>query len=254
MKKFIGLAGLHRSGSTLFSSIMDQNPRIHAEGNSALCQLMWDVQNSCNHMCDEQLVATNRFNTRQDIIGALPNLYYKDVKKPVVLDKCRAWTYQDNIEMIYNYTNFKPKIIVLHRPLIEVVKSFMQVHKQNNKYNNPAYIEKSILAKDGPLTAAYIGYVGAKKNNNGEFLFVNYHDMLDDMDNVLDKVYEFIGEKRYPHDLTNIINSHEENDGAYGLKGMHTVRPTISLNEYDIKLDASTLKTIKELESLECES
>ena len=43
------------------------------------------------------------------------------------------------------------------------------------------------------LTAAYIGYVGAKKNNNGEFLFINYHDMLDDMDSVLDKVYEFIG-------------------------------------------------------------
>ena len=48
--KFIGLSGLPRSGATLLSAILDQNPEIHAEGSSAVCQLMWDVHKSCYGM------------------------------------------------------------------------------------------------------------------------------------------------------------------------------------------------------------
>jgi len=45
--QFVCLSGLPRSGSTLLSAILSQNPLIHAEGNSAVCQLMWDMQMSC---------------------------------------------------------------------------------------------------------------------------------------------------------------------------------------------------------------
>ncbi len=42
-KNFYFISGLPRTGSTLLSSILYQNPLIHTEGNSALCQLMWDI-------------------------------------------------------------------------------------------------------------------------------------------------------------------------------------------------------------------
>ena len=45
------LSGLPRTGSTLLSAILYQNPKIHAEGNSGLCQLMWDLEVSCKHNC-----------------------------------------------------------------------------------------------------------------------------------------------------------------------------------------------------------
>ena len=123
-KKFIGLSGLPRSGSTLLSSILSQNTNIHAEGNSALCQLMWDLQQSCRGLANEQLVVTNRLTTEKDVVSALPYQYYKDVKASIIIDKCRSWTHPLNVEMLYRYFDHKPKIIVLVRPILEIVRSF----------------------------------------------------------------------------------------------------------------------------------
>jgi len=61
-KKFFFISGLPRTGSTLLSSILYQNPLIHAEGNSALCQLMWDNYISCLCNSKEQLIANNKLN------------------------------------------------------------------------------------------------------------------------------------------------------------------------------------------------
>ena len=124
-KKYIGLSGLPRSGSTLLSSILSQNPDIHAEGNSAVCQLMADMQHSCNWNSKEQLLANNRHNTTKDLISSIPSIYYKDVKASIIIDKCRSWTLPLNMDMFYNYLDSNPKIIVLERPIIDVVKSFV---------------------------------------------------------------------------------------------------------------------------------
>jgi hypothetical protein len=64
MKNFVMMCGLPRTGSTLLSSILNQNPLIHAEGNSAVCQLMWDMEVSCNTSGQEQIKANKRENTR----------------------------------------------------------------------------------------------------------------------------------------------------------------------------------------------
>ena len=39
-QQFVCLSGLPRTGSTLLSAILSQNPLIHAEGNSAVSPLM----------------------------------------------------------------------------------------------------------------------------------------------------------------------------------------------------------------------
>ena len=76
--QFVCLSGLPRSGSTLLSALLSQNPEIHAEGNSAVCQLMWDMQQSCLSAAKEQLLANNRQSTIKDIISQIPHLYYKN--------------------------------------------------------------------------------------------------------------------------------------------------------------------------------
>ena len=60
-KQFVFLSGLPRTGSTLLSAILSQNPKIYSEGNSAVCQLMYDMQQSCIHKAKEQLIA-NQIN------------------------------------------------------------------------------------------------------------------------------------------------------------------------------------------------
>ena len=59
-KQFVFLSGLPRTGSTLLSAILSQNPKIYSEGNSAVCQLMFDMQQSCINKAKEQLIANKR--------------------------------------------------------------------------------------------------------------------------------------------------------------------------------------------------
>lgn len=221
MKSFIGLSGLPRSGSTLLSSILHQNPLIHAEGNSAVCQLMWDVQQSCQYNCNQQLIANNRWDTQSEIVGSIFHTYYASVDRPIIVDKCRSWTLQPNMEMIKNYLDAKPKVIVLTRDIDEIVKSFVQLYERNNRQFNESdlFIEGS-----EPLMRSLDGVNYAKANNNGEFFFIDYADLVANTKNIINDLYEFLELDLFAHDFNNVVNENQENDAVYGLMGMHEIR------------------------------
>lgn len=246
IKKIIGLSGLPRSGSTLLSSILSQNPDIHAEGNSAVCQLMWDIQQSCNGNAKEQLLANNRNNTTKDLIASIPSIYYKDVKASTIIDKCRSWTLPDNINMLHQYTSNQPKVIVLERPILNIVKSFVSLRKQNNWQGN---LEEGLLdAWSEPIMRSYEGVKWAKANNNGEFLFIQYDDLVHNTNSTINKIYEFCELESFEHDFNNIVNNHPENDAVYGMIGQHDIRPTIAKRNLDVTLSNAIIKRCKELE------
>jgi len=160
IEKFIALSGLPRTGSTLLSAILSQNPDIHAEGNSAVCQLMWDMQQSCNGSSQQQLIANNKYDTIHDLIASIPNIYYKNITKPTIVDKCRSWTLPDNMNMLCKYIDETPKVIVLERPLIDIVKSFVSLRLKNNWKGNP---EDGLLDKwSEPIIRSYNGVKWAK--------------------------------------------------------------------------------------------
>ena len=188
MKQFVALSGLPRTGSTLLSSILSQNPEIHAEGNSAVCQLMWDMQQSV--LNSEQIKASNK-NVLDRLVKSIPSNYYANVTKPIVVDKCRSW---------------------------------------------------SLLA-DGtePIMRSLAGVEWARKNNNGEYLFVTYNELIDDTQVSLDRIYEHCGWQPFKHNLDNIVNYSFENDTIYGLKGQHDIRPQISRRMVDMQLSTELL-------------
>lgn len=115
MNQFVCLSGLPRCGSTLLSTILDQNPLIHAEGNSAVCQFIWDMHHSGTVNASEQLQGNWRTGCVKDIIKAIPDIYYKarPAGKQIVVDKCRSWTIPANVELLKKYIDSKIKIIVL---------------------------------------------------------------------------------------------------------------------------------------------
>jgi sulfotransferase len=228
IKQFVALSGLPRTGSTLLSSILSQNPNIHAEGNSAVCQLMWDMQQSVAN--SEQIKASNKDLTNK-LVKPIPHTYYSDIKKPIVVDKCRSWTLPANMEMLNRYFNDKPKVIVLVRPLVEIVASFMSLRKENGWQD----LEAGLL-NDGsePIMRSLAGVEWARKNNNGEFLFVTYDELVDDTQATLDRIYEHCGWQPFAHNLDNIVNRYKENDQIYGLVGQHDVRSQISRRTVDI--------------------
>lgn len=222
-KQLVFLSGLPRSGSTLLSSILSENPLIHAEGNSAVCQLMWDMSVSCETNSSEQLMANNRFDTQMQLVSEIPEIYYRNTDRPIVVDKCRSWTLQLNLQMIKQHICPDPKIIVLTRPIDEIVQSFIRLGKENNK----VFKSNDLLSPDSePIMRSLQGVDWAKKNNSGEFLFIEYSDLVSYTQEVISSIYSFCGWNYFEHDLLNIINRFPENDDVYGLQKMHEVRLT----------------------------
>jgi sulfotransferase len=239
MKKLFFLSGLPRTGSTLLSAILSQNPDIHAEGNSALCQILWDAHISCNNNCIEQLKANKRLSeTPVDIVSQIPYLYYKNSESSILLDKCRAWTSPSNIELIQKYITKDFKVIVLERPIIEIVKSFMRVHIANPLTFNIKYIEDLLNQNNDVLMKPLNGVVWAKENNqNNNFIFISYNDLVTKTEETIKKIYDFCGWDYFNHDFTNIIAKYPEDDfSAYGLKNLHEVMPQIERRKYDVTL------------------
>lgn len=216
------LAGLPRTGSTLLSAILDQNPKIHAEGNSAVCQLMWDMQVSCETSAREQLAANYRTNTQNDLVSAIPRIYYKDTNADYIIDKCRSWTLPANMKMIKKYITNKPKVIVLTRPVDEIVDSFIKLRKKNNWQGD---LRSDLLVPDSePIMLSLVGVEWAKNNNDGEFLFIEYSDLVNYTDDVIKSIYNFFDIDFFKHDFDNVVNNHPENDEVYKLLGLHDIR------------------------------
>lgn len=218
------LSGLPRSGSTLLSAILSQNPDIHAEGNSAVCQLMWDAQQSCEGAASEQLRANRRVNTQDDIVRAIPWIYYKDVTATHIVDKCRSWTIPDNMEMIRRYITPDPKVVVLVRPLTEIFDSFSRLRNANGVSGD---ISDLMTPGSEPVMRSYAGAMLAQASRDPTFLFVEYADLCDDPAAVINRIYKHCEWEPFTHDFDHVVNLHPEDDTVYGLSGMHEIREKV---------------------------
>jgi sulfotransferase len=249
-KQFVFLSGLPRTGSTLLSAILSQNPKIYSEGNSALCQLMFDNLQSCLHHCSEQLIANKRQDkTIFNLLTHMPYLYYKDVKEPIILDKCRAWTTHYNIDIIKNFIEKDFKMIILERNIIDIVKSFARLFAENNiEYD----LSKLFQPNSEPLIRSISGLQNVQnlKTTHNNFLFIDYEDLVKDTENTIRKIYDFCGWEPYSHDYKNIVVKYPEDDTSYGIKGFHNIRPEVKKHPNAIMLSEDILKNCKVLNAL----
>ena len=250
MKQFVCLSGLPRAGSTLLSAILSQNPLIHAEGNSAVCQLMWDLHQSCSVTSKEQLLANGREKiTPRDIISQIPALYYKDILEEIVVDKCRSWTIPANVQLLENYVDKNFKIIVLERSVKDVVKSFVKLYRNNGVKGN---IETKLIEPNSePIMRSIAGINWAKKNNhNNNFIFIGYEDLINKTEETINKIYDFCGWTHFEHNFTSVESKYPENDSIYGLKGMHKVNKRVEIIENNVILSSKTIEHCEKIDKL----
>jgi len=237
MNQLVFLSGLPRTGSTLLSAILSQNPKIHAEGNSAVCQLMWDLHVSCMTKANQQITANNRNHTIHDLVSQVPYIYYKDISETIVVDKCRSWTIPDNIELIKKYVSEDFKMIILERSIEEIIQSFAKLYTENNQ----TFVWENFLTPGSePIMRSIHGINSVKKwISNDEtysrhFLFVSYNEIINTTEETIRKIYDFCGWEYFHHDFQNVVLKYPENDEVYHLKGHHTIRPVVEKVENNI--------------------
>ncbi len=225
-KNYYFLSGLPRTGSTLLSSILSQNDKIYAGGNSPVCQLMWDMQVSVNTTSREQILANNKLDIANNLISNIPNLYYKDVNQNIIVDKCRSWTIAENVNIIKKYITETPKIIILIRPIEEIVNSFCDLYVRNNIEIDPNSL---LIDWSEPIMRSLNGiYNVIQKENKENYIIISYNDLVFNTKKTLDVIYEFCGWEYFNHTFDDIITKYAEDDSIYGLNDYHYVRPSIS--------------------------
>jgi len=228
-KQFIAMAGLPRAGSTLLSSILSQNPEIHAEGNSGLCHIMSKMRIVCEKEVQEQSQANGKTNLVTDMLSGIPHLYYRDIPESIVIDKCRGWTFSDLYPLLF-YIDKKVKVIILERSITEVVLSFAHLFKENNLSTDEinTRLINMISPNTQPIMTSINGIIWAKNNNSeNNFLFISYNDLVNNTELTIQKIYSFCEWKYFSHNFDEIKTKYKENDEAYNLNGMHDVRSKI---------------------------
>jgi hypothetical protein len=106
-KRYHFLAGLPRSGNTLLSAILNQNPDIYSTPLSPLPGLMWDYISSCASM--EQINRNEENEERsQQLLSSFFDTFYKDVDKPIIIDREKSWGTPSNLELIKEYVTPTP--------------------------------------------------------------------------------------------------------------------------------------------------
>jgi sulfotransferase len=139
-KQKIFLTGLPRSGTTLLTSILNQNPDVYASPNSALCQILWDTQ--LRIFNDEQFRAYPNYQGALNILTSLADNYYKDQPQKIIIDKCRDWGVPPNQRITRLYIDDNPKYIIVVRNVLDVLASFITL--LNKKGQNTGYFDNEI--------------------------------------------------------------------------------------------------------------
>lgn len=243
-KTFYFMAGLPRSGSTLLSSILNQNPRFYSGPSSPVLGAMFAVEQ--NFMGNELYHGYPKPDQVREIIGNIPHHFYSDVQQPVVFDKNRAWTAR--VPYIEGYIGEQAKILVPVRRIDEILTSILTMIHRNpfeEGQQRVNFVDEQLIKTDIPINdlnrCMYLlndgGIVyeslnaimmGFQQNVRDKMHFVDYNDLVDNPEKIMEDIYDFIGEEFYDHDFESLSNIHREDDLiTYGLSDMHQVRSKV---------------------------
>ena len=265
-KNFYFMAGLPRSGSTLLSSILNQNPRFYSGPSSPVVATMIALENQFSN--DELFLGYPKPEQAKEIISSVLPQYYSDRQEPVIFDKNRSWTVRMNY--IPGYFDIQPKVICPVRDTAEILTSFISMMRRNPYEVNGKinFIDEMLVKNNIPLTddnrcefiASPNGILGQSVEGLRKALMegydnlihlVEYRDLVNNPKETVEKIYEFLGEELFEHDFNKLDNINRENDAQiYGFSDMHDVRPkleSISKNPEDI-LSSEILKKCKDTE------
>lgn len=232
------ITGLPRSGSTLLSALLLQNPRFHAGMTSPVGGLLRGMLNQLGAGSEFGPVVTT--DQRRRLARGLFDSYYADQasSKEVIFDTNRMWSAQ-----MPALIDLFPgaKLIACVRNVAWVMDSIERRYRANpyeitrlfndDTERNTVYSRVDTLAQRNrmvgyPWTALKEAFYG----EHAESLLVVDYDLLAQAPHkVLPLIYQFLGEPEYAHNFEQVKYDAPDFDEALGLHGLHKVRAQVAL-------------------------
>lgn len=227
MKSHYFISGLPRSGSTLLSGILKQNPEFYADIASPV-EVLTETAIDILTGSESNLTVTEEH--RKNLIYGIFDGYYQHIDKSVIFDSSRSWTSRTNfLKALFPYT----KILCPVRDIVSILNSFEIIASKNpfhtttlteHKDNVFARCDEMMNKNGGIVAEPWILLQEGYALNSEMIMFIEYENLCKNPEETMRLVYEFLEKPYYSHDFENVEYSNENFDKACNLKNLHTIR------------------------------
>jgi sulfotransferase len=219
MKTINFISGLPRSGTSLISNILKQNPSVHSETISSLSSIIETVNNSWYNFESNQI-----YDNTQSKIGILKSSvqgYYQHTDKSIIFDRSLNWI--PLIGLVESILQKQVKILVCVRNPAEILSSFERIYKEYPlEYTqiNQRLRENSSIASRAYHYAGPEGILGTTHRNLKDAIVMDYKDRLLFVDYNLycgspksqtKRIYDFFEMEHFDHDFKNVVTDEYNN-------------------------------------------
>jgi sulfotransferase len=255
-KTYYFLSGLPRSGNTLLSAILNQNPNIYSSPLSPVLDLMWEYSKSYNYLNSIKRNQENR-DRGLELLSSFFDTFYKNVEKPIVFDRQKDWGMPGNLDLIKKHITKSPKIIVTVRDILEILASFIQLDSdrlKNDVISNNAFVNiyrsdedcicEYLMQTNGDIDRSLVSVASAFYLENRDiFHIVEYNDLISKPQETMSGIYKFLELPDYNHDFNNIKKIELDNDIDLGYpENLHHVRESLSRSSTSVDILSDYIK------------
>ena len=237
MQKYHFISGLPRSGSTLLTAILKQNPRFYSYISDPLHDYARNILTTTH--ASVGMEAAVPLEKRKDLIRGLFETFYKD-KPEVCFNTNRAWTAQTAmVKDLYPGS----KMIVCVRDIPWILDSFEQLNAKNPYTIKALYHHRdlpTVHERTHQLMAVEGGYVHGPLSCLSQAVYSNDRDMLCVVDydalakhpkETMQTIDQFLGEPWFEHDFNNVEDSYDEFDNQANIAGLHKVKKRVEYRQ-----------------------
>ncbi len=256
MPRFHFISGLPRSGSTLLSAILRQNPRFHAGISSSLCPLFTSAMSV---MAGEGHALISKERRENVLRGLFASWAAHLPENTVVFDTNRLWTAR-----LPALLAIMPdaKIICTVRSVAAIMDSIERLIRSNpllpsrlfsdderaNVYTRTDALSQRNRLVGSSWTCLKEAFYGPNANS---LLVIDYDYLAQAPAKVTSLIYEFLGEEPFAHDFNNLVFDEPDFDEELRMPGLHKVRSQVKFEAAEIGVAARPLRTLQGAEFLD---
>ena len=232
------ISGLPRSGSTLLSAILRQNPRFHAGMSSPVAGMFRAMLNIVS--AGGEFAGQISSEKRQRLLTGLFDSYYADCERDVIFDTGRIWTgHLAALKTLFPAAKFICCVRDVAWIMDSIERQFRKDPFENTRLFNDDFERASVYSRVDTLGkqnrmvgSAWSMLKEAYYSEQAEALLLVDYELLSSMPHkVLPLIYEFLGEKLFDHNFNQVEYDAPGFDANLGLEGLHRISGPVCKNE-----------------------
>lgn len=237
------MAGLPRSGGTLLSSILSQNPDVYVSPQSCLPNVLASAYNQYQ---SKEHQDSDQFQSIYNVMETIIPTFYSHIPNAYVIDRNFTWLDTHQYLILERHLKNDIKVICPVRDVLGILASWNDLCNKdsNNTYDKEIHKQykdkRSIADKRAQyfmtLAEGLEHSIGLLKRIlypqfKDQILLVDYNDLTLKTSETIDSIYKFLDIPTFEHTYEGLTTPHKYND-TWGVKNHHVVKSAITRSEY----------------------